>query len=778
MGMTPTPSTPAVSRRVGMGRFSLPVTGTVDAAPRLQQYDHPFLVLLGVSTDVAPGLPLDALDTDPTMCTFLLDLLSGAAAAPGEPVYGAHRPCHAPAVEGVAVSIFDDVAAVVLLGAADPGDLVAAKAGDGEMAGILEVSSGLGVPGGFDDATYPRAALCAIPRDQGRERTAHYRQFIEHLQGIAYQFRPGGSPAFMEGLVEEITGYTADQFLEGEISWIDLVYPGDLRRVMEEDRRYTTMPGYRLDIEYRIVRADDGIRWVRDIGRAGWGEAPSGDALVSGIVYDVTASRTARAALAEERERYERLTSYAGAVILKVEVESGRVVYINPAAKRVFGYTAEDFARQPLLLVRGLHPRSRDEALALMRSVRAGDVGTRQTTLSWITREGGEAFLEITVIPLVEESGEIRYVEAIGRDITREREHARRLQYISMHDRLTGLSNRTHFEDALWRLEEGRGEGYPVTLLVADVDGLKLVNDTLGHREGDRLLRHAASMLTGALRRSDILARIGGDEFAAILPQTPASRHPEIAARIKDALGRHNEHHPDLPLSLSVGLAVAADQKTRLEDAFRRADDLMYRDKLHHRASSKSSLVDALLAAIEAREYPGEVPPETLAALCRAIGEELGLSVYELGDVETLARVHDIGKIGVPDEVLFKRGPLDERERALVAQHPEIGFRIASAAPDLKNIAELILSHQERWDGSGYPMGLRGEEIPIQCRILAVAHQYLSALSCPDAGGAHEPQGARRERARRHVHAGRKGAFDPAVLDALERVLVQRSFLA
>jgi len=246
----------------------------------------------------------------------------------------------------------------------------------------------------------------------------------------------------------------------------------------------------------------------------------------------------------------------------------------------------------------------------------------------------------------------------------------------------------------------------------------------MGHETGDKLLQHCAAVLKRSLRKSDILARVGGDEFSAILPNTDEVKGEKIIRRIRKNTNAYNKGNEDLPMGISVGVATAEDSKTSLKELFKRTDDMMYRDKLYRGNSSRSKIVQSLLAALAKRDYLTEGHARRLEEYCLAIGERINLSSHQLADLALLAQVHDLGKVGTPDRILFKPAPLTDEEWEVMRGHPEKGFRIASSSPDLIGVAELILKHHERWDGRGYPLGLKAEDIPVECRILAIADAY------------------------------------------------------
>lgn len=316
-------------------------------------------------------------------------------------------------------------------------------------------------------------------------------------------------------------------------------------------------------------------------------------------------------------------------------------------------------------------------------------------------------------------SGEIALVFD---DITEKKAYADQLKLMSMKDQLTGIYNRAYFEEELKRYTSSRD--YPITIISADVDGLKLINDTMGHNSGDKVLQASAKVLQDSLRKADVLARTGGDEFTALLPFSDKKTGELIVRRIKDKIKNYNYQYGDLPLSISIGVGTAESQVKDLNEALKEADDLMYKDKLYRSLSTRSHVVQTLLATLAERDFITEGHTQRLAEICMKIGEKAGLSSSQLSDLYLLTQVHDLGKVGIPDNLLFKKGSLTDEEWEIMRLHPEKGYRIAVSSPDLAGVADLILKHHEHFDGNGYPLGLEGQNIPIECRILAVVDAF------------------------------------------------------
>ncbi len=313
--------------------------------------------------------------------------------------------------------------------------------------------------------------------------------------------------------------------------------------------------------------------------------------------------------------------------------------------------------------------------------------------------------------------------EVIGivRDITKRREMELELKHMSLTDQATGLYNRAFFEAELRRLSDQRYQ--PVGVIVCDIDGLKFINDTLGHDTGDILIAAAAYMLASCFGAGDVVARIGGGEFGIIMPNSDPAVVGEACERIRNAAASYRAASK-MPLSISVGMDVCTGGETTLNETYKNADRNMYREKLHSQQSGHSAIVATLAQALEARDFVTDGHADRLQYLMEKLAVAAGLPASDLPDIRLLGRFHDIGKVGIPDQILFKPGRLTDEEYEIMKRHCEIGYRIALASPELAPIADWILKHQEWWNGEGYPLGLAGEDIPLPCRILAIVDAY------------------------------------------------------
>jgi diguanylate cyclase (GGDEF)-like protein/PAS domain S-box-containing protein len=348
--------------------------------------------------------------------------------------------------------------------------------------------------------------------------------------------------------------------------------------------------------------------------------------------------------------------------------------------------------------------------------------------------DGTEYYREMRIVAVGDDE-----VIGIVRDITRRREMEQELGQMAFTDQATGLRNRAHFEAELRRLSDKRH--LPAGVIVADIDGLKIINDTLGHETGDKLIVAAAGMIAACFGANDVVAHLGGGEFAVIMPGSDAAVVQAACERISRSIAGYREAN-QMPLSLSVGMSVRVDGDDTLNDTFKAADRNMYREKLHSKQSGHSAIVTTLAQALEARDFVTDGHADRLQDLMERLALAVGLPSSDLPDLRLFGRFHDIGKVGIPDHILFKPGRLSDEEYVIMKRHCEIGYRIALASPELAPIADWILKHQEWWNGGGYPLGLAGEDIPLPCRILAIVdaydamtndRPYRPAMSCEEA---------------------------------------------
>lgn len=437
---------------------------------------------------------------------------------------------------------------------------------------------------------------------------------------------------------------------------------------------------------------------------------------IYGIYHDITDSVRAKEELMLQKAYFQQLFENSPNGIVMMDNDE-RIVSINKGFEKLFQYKAKEASGQlinDLVVPENLLA----EGIAFSNRIISGGVANQKDTVRK-KKDGSLVNVNLLGYPIIVNNKQVG-LYVIYSDITDRKNTEDKLKYLSLYDSLTGLYNRGYFEQEMTNLQ--RENDSMAGIILCDLDGLKLINDTMGHDTGDTLLRTAANILKNCFRETDIVARIGGDEFAVLLPGGTRSVVEKAIQRVKYSVKRYNVQNTKLPLSLSVGFAQG--QTNNLEELFKEADNSMYREKLHHSQSARSAIVQTLLKAMEARDYITEGHGDRLQDLVVNLAAELGLPGRVMTDLRLFAQFHDVGKVGIPDRILFKKGPLTPKETKEMRRHSEIGHRIAQSAPDLVPIADWILKHHEWWNGQGYPLGLTGEDIPRECRILAIADAY------------------------------------------------------
>lgn len=390
----------------------------------------------------------------------------------------------------------------------------------------------------------------------------------------------------------------------------------------------------------------------------------------------------------------------------------------------------------------------------------------------YCTSRSGKQYLDWVINPIQVKSLSLCGFIGQVQNITQRKHEEEQLKYLSFFDNLSGLYNRAFFEDEVIRLEsQGIDQ---VSVIMCDVDGLKLANDSFGHGAGDSLLKAAAQALRDCFRKEDIVARIGGDEFAVLLPGADLSMVERARDRIQAAVEIYNQtYQPVIPLRISLGLATTKGSNIKIKDLLKEADYNMYREKMHHQQSGKNDLVQTLTKAMKARDLVFEWHGERLQNLVVELARKFGLPESMMADLRLFAQFHDIGKVGVLDSILFKPGKLTENESSEMQRHCEIGFRIAQSSQNLMPIANWILYHHEWWNGSGYPYGIKGEEIPIESRILSVVVAYDSMTNNRPYRKEYSHDQAVKE-----IKRGAGVQFDPTLVDIFINIVKGRESLS
>lgn len=313
-------------------------------------------------------------------------------------------------------------------------------------------------------------------------------------------------------------------------------------------------------------------------------------------------------------------------------------------------------------------------------------------------------------------------LKSVNENLLRSQEE---IKYLGCHDPLTGLQNRRCLEEKLQQIDTE--ENLPISILFADLNGLKMANDIFGHAAGDELIKKVAEVLKKVSGTGNTVGRIGGDEFLIVMPKTGG----EEAFRVKNAI--IDEISQMRVYALQAGIAVGYETKTgsgvSIADTITSAEDFMYREKSMQRRDTSSNTVDSLIHFVHELSPREKEHSLNVSRLSRELSEAMHLNEAETKRIEEAAYLHDIGKIVFNETLLSGEKGLQEEQETMIRQHSVIGYRILNLFDDTLDLAAGVYSHHENWDGSGYPKGLKGEEIPKSARIIAVAEVYDALTS-------------------------------------------------
>ena len=333
------------------------------------------------------------------------------------------------------------------------------------------------------------------------------------------------------------------------------------------------------------------------------------------------------------------------------------------------------------------------------------------------TYKNGKVFLEDIKAPIFGEKNEIIGVVGTSRDITERKKLEDRLTYLSYRDKLTGLYNRTYFDKI--SKEYNKNKEDIISVIMGDMNGLKIVNDSLGHLEGDRFIVEIAKIIKRVVKDKGEVVRWGGDEIVVILKGIDKDKAIEISKSISNECLLAN--HKPVPLSISLG--VSSGKGKSIDELITEAEKEVYKNKLLNDVNVRKATINSIKRNIY-NNAETKKRIRRMMKLANKIGEEMNLSKNEMNNLRLVVKLHDIGKIGISYEILEKGNNLTKEEIELIKLHTEKGYRILQADKDLSHIASTVLTHHERWDGKGYPLGLSGNNIPFCARVVYLLNSY------------------------------------------------------
>ena len=401
--------------------------------------------------------------------------------------------------------------------------------------------------------------------------------------------------------------------------------------------------------------------------------------------------------------------------------EDKQIVKVSKSFSEVTGYTQDEIPNLKVWVDKA-YKNDKDDHLSQIIKMYDATGRVYEGTFTVYDKSGNPLRLEWYSTPIGKDENGLKNVISVAINLTKFDRREKELKDLTYHDDLTHLYNRRYYNEK----KSFYAKDAHIGLMLADINGLKLMNDVFGHLAGDKVIIRFAELLTKHLPKDSIICRVGGDEFTAILPNYDERFIQEAIHAIKKDLKQ--EKITDIEPSASFGYAEKVEHE-ELDQTFFRAENMLYKEKVHEYDFHTNYMIQSILHSVfeNSDESPDHI--KRMLSLSKKLKSKLHLSKQEEKDLDVLINLHDIGKIAI-NKNIFKTGrPLSVDERKEINKHPEYGYRIANALPQLKTIAYAILTHHENVDGTGYPFGLKNDEIPLIARVLRIIDSYETMIS-------------------------------------------------
>lgn len=444
------------------------------------------------------------------------------------------------------------------------------------------------------------------------------------------------------------------------------------------------------------------------------------DFLMNGT-WNAIERRDAQEKLFQERNKYLQILISIGDGVIVID-KNGYVEMLNKAAERLTGWSkTEARGKHYKEIFKLSHEQEGMEITDPVAEVFATDTVQVLGNHAMLTsKDGTKYYLEDSAAPIKDDMNQTIGVVLVFRDVTEKKEQRKKIEFFSFRDTLTGLYNRRFFQNEIERLDNK--ENLPLSIIMADVNGLKLTNDIFGHSYGDILLEKISDVFKRVCRKEDIIARLGGDEFVLVLPKTTYKDAEKIIKRIKKEFSL--EKVKTVKCSISMGVDTKEKMEENIIDVINRAEERMYLAKTIENKELESTVVENIITALHEISKREEEHSQRVSELCKEFGKILNLPEVDIRKLTEAGYLHDIGKIALDHDLLREGRPIDSHQKNEIKKHSIVGYRILNSFECTLDLAETVLAHHERWDGKGHPKGLKGNEIPLLARIIALAESY------------------------------------------------------
>jgi diguanylate cyclase (GGDEF)-like protein/PAS domain S-box-containing protein len=521
--------------------------------------------------------------------------------------------------------------------------------------------------------------------------------------------------------LRDILGYTQSQLLE--LTFKELTYADEMKESIASLTKLVEGNLNSFSVEKDYLKGDGTVVWV-NLTVSMVRESSINQPYFISVLEDISERKKNEVELMASEYTFRKL--FEGSSDAVLIIKDKMISECNQATVDLLGYDSKMriVGKNLWDISPEIQPDGNSSEAGIIEEFETARMIGKSKFEWWNQKKDGTIFPVEVMLTSILLHGE-KVFHALWRDITERNELEQQLEYLSYHDQLTGLYNRRFFEEELNRLDLEKN--FPLSIVMADVNGLKLINDSFGHAVGDELLKKVAEVLKKGCQAPGIIARLGGDEFVVLLPKTEGNKTEQICKFVKKLT--LNEKIGSIDISVSLGWETKQSEDEKIQEILKKAEDHMYKKKLFESPSMRGKTINAIINALHEKNKREEQHSHRVSVLCISIGKALNLSEGEIEELKTVGLLHDIGKIAIEESILNKPGKLTDNEWEEIKRHPEIGYRILSTVNEMSEMSEYVLTHHERWDGKGYPKCLKGEEIPLQSRIIAIADTYDAMTS-------------------------------------------------